>query len=111
MPFFKKAFGKIYNVEYSRAEQKAMNMEIQRQCAEYDRKHMDEIDAMILWTLHKEFGFGEARLKRFHDAFIDRFKEMTERFEIDDDEGLLWIYTKMLKEEGIDISSWSKEDV
>lgn len=41
------------------AEKKAMNLEIQRQLAEYDKKHATEIDALILWVLHSEFGFGE----------------------------------------------------
>lgn len=34
------------------AEQKAMNMEIQRQLVEYDRKNELELDAIILWELH-----------------------------------------------------------
>ena len=36
------------------AEKKAMNLEIQRQLAEYDKKHATEIDALILWVLHSE---------------------------------------------------------
>ncbi len=35
----------------SAAEKKAMDMEIQRQLAEYDRKHIREIDALVLWEL------------------------------------------------------------
>ena len=38
----------------SAAEKKARDMEIQRQLAEYDRKHALEIDAMVLWVLHAE---------------------------------------------------------
>lgn len=108
--FVKKFGGKVYGAQLTRAEQKAMDMEIQRQCAEYDRKHMDEIDAMILWTLHEEFGFGETRLRRFHNAFVKRFKDLIERFEITDDEGILWLYTKLLRDEGIDISKWNDEN-
>lgn len=105
----KKAGGKIIGVHLTNAEQKAMNMEIQRQCAEYDRKHMDEIDAMIMYTLHEEFGFGEKRLRRFRKKFVKRFEDLIERFEITDDEGLLWLYTKLLRDEGIDISKWNAE--
>ena len=107
----KKSGGRIFGAQLTRAEEKAMNMEIQRQCADYDRKHMDEIDAMILWTLHEEFGFGEVRLRRFHSAFNKRFEELIEHFEIDDDEGLLWLYTKLLKEKGIDISNWNSSAI
>jgi hypothetical protein len=30
-----------------------MDMEIQRQLAEYDRKHIREIDALVLWELRE----------------------------------------------------------
>lgn len=44
----KKAGGRIFGGAMSAAEKKAMDLEIQRQLAEYDRKHLVEIDAMIL---------------------------------------------------------------
>lgn len=37
----KKAGGKIYGAVLTAAEKKAMNMEIERQLAEYTRKHRD----------------------------------------------------------------------
>lgn len=54
----KKAGGRIFGGTMSAAEKKAMDLEIQRQLAEYDRKHLIEIDAMILWVLHERFGCG-----------------------------------------------------
>lgn len=65
----KKTGGKVYGAAMTSAETKAMNKEIQRQLAEYDEKHSMEIDALILWVLHSEFGFGEGRLRRFCDRF------------------------------------------
>ena len=53
----------------SAAEKKAMDMEIQRQLAEYDRKHIREIDALVLWELREQLGFGNKRLKKFYDNF------------------------------------------
>lgn len=41
--------GKVYGADFTAAERKAMNLEIQRQLAEYSRKHANEIDAIILW--------------------------------------------------------------
>lgn len=55
----KKAGGKVYGADFTAAERKAMNLEIQRQLAEYSRKHANEIDAIILWQLHAQYGFGE----------------------------------------------------
>lgn len=42
----KKAGGRIFGGTMSAAEKKAMDLEIQRQLAEYDRKHLIEIDAI-----------------------------------------------------------------
>lgn len=56
----KKAGGKVYGAVLTAAEKKAMDLEIQRELAEYDRKHIAEIDATILWVLHEQFGFGHS---------------------------------------------------
>ena len=50
----KKAAGKVYGAAMTVAEKKAMNLEIQRQLAEYDKKHATEIDALILWVLEED---------------------------------------------------------
>lgn len=49
MPVFKKALGKIYGIEFSKAEKEAMEKELRSQMIEYDRMHENEIDAMMLW--------------------------------------------------------------
>ena len=45
----KKSGGKIFGADLTVAERKALNMEIKRQMAEYDRKHKNELEAMVLW--------------------------------------------------------------
>jgi len=82
--YIKKSGKRIFGASFSNAEKKAMEMEIKRQLAEYDRKHTLEIDAMILWTLHEQFGFGEKRLKRFYDSFARGLNELSGRYELDD---------------------------
>lgn len=57
MPVFKKALGKIYGIEFSKAEKDAMEKELRSQMIEYDRMHENEIDAMMLLALHKLAGF------------------------------------------------------
>lgn len=47
----KKAGGKIFGAVLSAAEKKAMDMEINRQIVEADRRYADDIDAMVLYTL------------------------------------------------------------
>lgn len=54
----KKAGGKVFGAVLTAAEKKAMNMEINRQIVEADRRYADDIDAMVLYTLHVHLGFG-----------------------------------------------------
>lgn len=64
----KKAGGKIFGAVLSAAEKKAMDMEINRQIVEADRRYADDIDAMVLYTLHVHLGFGKKRLRKFYFA-------------------------------------------
>ena len=100
----KKAGGIVYGSELTSEERTAMNLEIQRQLAEYDRNHMLEIEAMILWQLHEQFGFGTKRLKRFSLAFSKAVKDLERRYELEDPDQL-WLCTKMLKDIGFDIET------
>ena len=52
----KKAGGKVFGAVLTAAERKAMDMEINRQIVEADRRYADDIDAMVLYTLHVHLG-------------------------------------------------------
>lgn len=104
----KKACGKIYGAELTATERKAMNMEIQRQLAEYTEKHRLEIDALILWVLHAQCGWGETRLRRFYDSMGDEISALVKRYEMDDGDDV-WLCTEMLKRIGVDIAQWVRE--
>lgn len=104
----KKSSGRIFGAVMTAAEKKAMNMEIQRQLAEYDRKHVLEIDAMILWVLHQRFGWGEARLRRFYDGFAGEISALLDRYQMEE-EDKVWLCTQKLRDYGIDIEQWDRE--
>lgn len=109
MPTFKKANGRIFGVQFSSKEQKAIDAEVLRQCAEFDQKNLDEIDALILWVLHERFGFGQKRLRAFYDFFNAEIDALVKRYEMGD-EDRAWLCTYQLKQYGIDISEWNKEE-
>ncbi len=44
--FVKKSGGKIFGAEFTAAEKKALDIEVKRQLAEYDKKHVMELDAI-----------------------------------------------------------------
>ena len=86
----------------------AMHAEMHRQMAEYDRKHSIELDALVLWVLHEEFGFGPERLRRFHDKFVPAIEALIGRYELDKTDDI-WLCTYLLKQYGVDLEAWENE--
>ena len=56
MAVFKRANGHIFGVQFSAKEQKAIDAEILRQCAEYDKKNADEDKAWLCSRKLKDYG-------------------------------------------------------
>ena len=77
--------------------------------AEMNRDNEEELDAMVLYILHEEFGFGEKRLRRFYDRFAQGLRDLGERYAMNEYDDRLWLCQKKLKEAGIDISKWKGE--
>ncbi len=99
----------IFGVSMTAAEKKAFQKEFLRQWAEYDRKNGIELDAMILWRLHEQFGFGPKRLKQFFDVFVPGVETVADNYEMQDTDDKIWLFTHKLKEYGIDLEQWYKE--
>ena len=93
----------------SNNERRAFETELKAELAEWDKKHYNELDALVLWVLHDEFGFGEKRLKKFHDAFAENVSALIHRYVMDAGDDV-WLCTRKLKEAGIDISEWNKKE-
>ena len=109
MPQFKKIKGKVFGVQMSKAEQQAMNEEINRQLAEKYKEWLINLDAMVLWTLHThpQIKFGKKRLKEFYKEFTKQHLELIDYYSCDGDDGKLCI--NKLKDVGIDLEEWIKE--
>ena len=101
--------GKIHGASFTANEQKAANIEIGRQLAEYTRKHNNEVDAAFLWAVHEEFGYGKKRLKRLYKRFSARINTLITHYELGDLDRA-WICQHLLKKYGIDIEEWAKEE-
>lgn len=100
----KKSGGKIFGAELTSAEKKALDLEIKRQLEEYDKKHIKEFDAMILWVLYSEFDFDVEDLKRYRDKFHSEIEKLIQRYELDDSDDI-WLCSKLLKEIGVDLDN------
>lgn len=108
MPTVIKSSGKIVGGKLSIQEKKALDIEVRKAIAEMDKKNTREIDAMVLWVLHEQFGFGPGRLRRFHDNFVKSLDKLLERYEMLP-EDRIWLCTRELKKYGIDLDKWDEE--
>lgn len=85
---------------------KAMIREINRHIVEQEDKFIQQIDAMILYTLHVELGFGKKRLERFYRAIIRNYKDLCKRYEMDD----AFPAECILRDIGVDLDKLRKEN-
>ena len=108
MPIVIKSSGKITGGKLSKQEKKALDIEVRKAIAEMDKKNTREIDAMVLWILHDQFGFGPTRLKRFHDNFVKALDDLIKRYDMAK-EDRVWLCTHSLKNYGIDLDEWDRE--
>lgn len=106
----KKSAGRIIGAHLTNAEKKAMDIEIQRQLAEWTRKHEIETIALVLRQVRRTYGSGKKKLKEFFDDFDADIDALVNRYEMGEMSGDdAWLCTRELKEEGIDIEQWYKE--
>lgn len=103
----KKSGGKVFGAVLTAVEKKAMDMEINRQIVEADRRYTDDIDAMVLYTLRVHLGFGVKRLRRFYEAFSAEHDRLIQHYEMPDD--YVWLCKEKLKEIGVDVGAWNRE--
>lgn len=104
----KKAGGKVYGADFTAAERKAMNIEINRQIIENDRKYAKDFDATLLYFLRVKYGFGHKRLKEFFMDFDKVHEELIEYYQMEEQDGP-WLCNRKLQEYGIDLDEWYKE--
>ena len=86
-------------------DRKRIKVEVRKEVeACFERKCID-MDAMILWNLHKQFGFGKDRLRRYFDGYVKEIRALQELYGE-------YAWQKMRDELlriGVDIEAWEKE--
>lgn len=105
----KKVKGQVLGAVLSASETKAMNIEIQKQFADYERNHAMSVDAIFLWQLHVQLGLGPERLKRFYENFRPELDKLINRYEDGTPKDDIWVSTQALKDYGIDLEKWRAE--
>ena len=104
---FKKFRGQIYDVDLTSKEQKAMEEKANQLLAARHREFADDVDYMILHILHRHFGFGPTRLRRFYEAFIIDNEALIKRYEMSD--AGTYIARKEMNAIGCNVEQWNNE--
>ena len=109
MPMFKKSGGKIFAVQFNKAEEKALNQAINEQIVANDRAFDMDKESSILWMLHTQFGFGPKRLKLAWKLLYAETLKLRDYYLMDqEDDG--WLARQKLKDIGCDIEEWYREE-
>jgi hypothetical protein len=97
----------------SPSQEKMMMRTIKKQCAEYWKKHELELMALILWQLHAnpKTRWGKKRLKQFFMDFTPLLDDLLNRYDMETDDEKFWLCTYKLKEIGVDLEEWQKEEI
>ena len=104
---FKKFRGHIYDVDLTPKEQKAMEEKANQLLAIRHREFADDVDYMILYILHRYFGFGPTRLRRFYEVFIVANEALIKRYEMSD--AGTYIARKEMNAIGCNVEEWNNE--
>jgi hypothetical protein len=85
-------------------ERRAMEDEINRQTAQNVKKLSADLQALVLWQLHEQLGFGKRRLLRFQKSFAPMLQELQRFYEVRSAHDTDFICKYKLKQEvGIDV--------
>jgi hypothetical protein len=106
--YVRKLSGRVIGAELTATEKRAMDIEIGKVFAEYDRKNTTEIDAIVLFLVAKHFDADADKLKEVYNDFISQIEALADRYELEDEDNP-WLYTQLLKQIGVDIDAWRKE--
>lgn len=87
-------------------ERKALEAEINRQTAQNVKNLSLNLQALVLWQLHEQLGFGKKRLLRFQKAFLPMIKELQRFYELENATETDFVCRYKLKNEvGIDVEN------
>ena len=89
----------------SNKERKAIEREIRFQTAKNVKNLSLNLQAIVLWNLHEQLGFGQKRLIEFQRSFLPLIKELQDFYMAEDAEETEFILLYKLKNEvGVDVS-------
>lgn len=105
--WIKQSGGRIFGATFTKKEQKAIDIEINRQLLEAHDRYINDIDASVLYALHIHAGWGPKRLRAFYDDFAKVHDALRAHYEMPEDSG--WLANRKLLDIGVDVAAWNAE--
>lgn len=89
----------------SNKERKEIEREVRIQTAKNVKNLSLNLQAIVLWNLHEQLGFGQKRLIEFQRSFLPLIKQLQDFYMAEDAEETEFILLYKLKNEvGVDVS-------
>lgn len=104
---FKKFRGQIFDVELTKKEQQVLDEKINQRILEQHTKFADDVDYMILYILHRYFGFGLKRLRKVYDLVRQVNETLVKHYESTD--AGVFIARKEMNAIGCNVEEWNRE--
>ena len=101
--------GKVYGADLTRKEQEALDIEIRKQIAEQARQFENDFDACVLYQIHAQYGKQAKALRKFYDQWKVVHRQLLDHYEMDKPDAP-WLFSEKLKEIGVDVAEWNRED-
>ena len=102
---------KIFGAHLSKAEQKALDIEMRKSAVKENMKYNTDFDASFLYCLHIKTHWGKKRLREFWEDFSKVRKELQEWYMLDDTyDDVNWVCRQKLKDIGVDVEQWLAEE-
>ena len=92
----------------SNAEMKALDGSIREQISVHVGLLKGNIEAIVLWQLHEQFGFGTKRLEAFLEGFQPALQELKAFYDVDGQEDTELACIHNLKSIGFDTDKLGK---
>lgn len=95
----------IVPMRLTNKERKALEREIDIQTAKNVKNLSLNLQALVLWNLHEQYGFGKKRLLEFQKSFLPKIEELQNFYLVDNaDETEFVLLHKLKNEVGIDVA-------
>lgn len=95
----------IVPMRLTNKERKALEREINIQTAKNVKNLSINLQALVLWNLHEQCGFGKKRLLEFQKTFLPLIEELQQYYQVEDAEETEFVLLHKLKNEvGIDVA-------